>query len=119
MRLDLGKLMFHIIGIHGPDLILGWGSENLNNLDQLIDATLTREDGLPEHELGHNTAGGPDVDGSSVVGSSEDEFRRAIIARANVRDIRLARHENLCANIEQGRRRNEECRAEEMRNERI
>jgi len=54
VRFDLGELMLHIIRIHGLDLLPRRCSQNLDNLHQLVDATLTREQWLTQHQLCHN-----------------------------------------------------------------
>lgn len=61
MRLDLWEFVLHIVGIHGPDLVSCGGSEHLDNLDKLVDAGLSWKERLTEHELGHHTAGRPNV----------------------------------------------------------
>jgi len=38
VRLDLGKLVFHVVGVHGPDLLPGRCSQNFNNLHQLVNS---------------------------------------------------------------------------------
>ena len=61
MRLDLWELVLHVIGIHSPNLIPRWSSEDFDDLHQLVDAGFAWEEWLPEHELGHHAAGGPDI----------------------------------------------------------
>ena len=56
MGLDLGELVLHIIGIHRLDLFSGRRTENLDNLDQLIDAAFARKQWLAQHQLGHYTS---------------------------------------------------------------
>jgi hypothetical protein len=46
MRLDLGKLMLHVVGVHCADLVAGRGAENFDNLDKLVNARLAREQWL-------------------------------------------------------------------------
>jgi hypothetical protein len=53
--------MFHVVGVHGADLIASGSSQDLDNLDQLVNARLTGEQRLTEHELSHDTASGPDI----------------------------------------------------------
>jgi hypothetical protein len=43
MGLDLGELVFHVIRIHRPDLLPGRGSQDLDDLDQLVDARFAWE----------------------------------------------------------------------------
>jgi hypothetical protein len=61
MRLDLRELVFHVVGVHGADLVASGSSQDLNNLDQLVNTRLTGEQRLTKHELSHNTASGPDI----------------------------------------------------------
>lgn len=61
MRLDLRELVLHIIRVHGSDLITSGRAEDLDNFDKLIDARLSREQGLTEHELCHDTSSGPNI----------------------------------------------------------
>ena len=55
MRLNLRKLVFHVVGVHRLDLLPRRRSQNLDNFHELVDAALTREQRLAEHQLGHNT----------------------------------------------------------------
>jgi hypothetical protein len=41
MRLDLRELVFHVVGVHGADLVASGSSQDLNNLDQLVNTRLT------------------------------------------------------------------------------
>ena len=61
VRLDLGELVFHVVRIHGSDLFPSWCSQNLDDLHQLIDARLAREQRLPEHEFCHDTSSRPNI----------------------------------------------------------
>lgn len=61
MRLDLRKLVFHVIGVHGADLVSRGCAKNLDDLDELVDTRLTGEQRLSQHELSHDTAGRPDI----------------------------------------------------------
>lgn len=126
VRLDLRELVLHVVGIHGPDLIPGRCSQNLDDLDKLVDARLAGEERLAQHELGHDAASRPHVceidqsarlspeneqtkddrgyrdvlwhtDFGSVVRSSEDELRSAVIPRTDVRDVGLVLDEDLGA----------------------
>ena len=47
--LDLRKCVLHVVRIHCSNLITGWGSKNLDNLHQLIDARFSWEQWLPKH----------------------------------------------------------------------
>lgn len=61
MRLDLRKLVLHVVRVHGTDLVSCGCTENLDDFDKLVDTRLTREQRLSEHELSHDTASRPHV----------------------------------------------------------
>jgi hypothetical protein len=56
MGFDLWEFMLHIIRVHGLDLLPRRCSQNLDNLHQLVDAALAREQGLTQHQLSHDTS---------------------------------------------------------------
>jgi hypothetical protein len=56
MRLDLGELVLHVVGVHGTNLISGRRAEDFNDLHELVNTRLSREQGLTKHELCHHTA---------------------------------------------------------------
>lgn len=49
MRLDLGELVLHVVRVHGTDLLAGGGTEHFDDFNELVDARLSREQGLPKH----------------------------------------------------------------------
>ena len=57
VRLDLRELVLHVIGVHSTDLVPCRGTKNLNDLNELVDTRLTREQRLSKHELSHDTTG--------------------------------------------------------------
>ena len=57
MRLDLRKLVLHVVGVHGADLVARGRAEDLYDFDKLVDARLAGEQRLAQHELGHDAAG--------------------------------------------------------------
>ena len=61
MWLDLRELVLHVVRVHRLDLLPRWSPEHLDDLDQLVDATLSGEERLPQHQLRHNAAGGPNI----------------------------------------------------------
>lgn len=61
MRLDLRELVFHIVRVHGSNLLPSRCSEDLDDLHQLVNARLSREEGLSKHELGHYASSRPDI----------------------------------------------------------
>lgn len=56
VRFDLRELVLHIVGVHRLDLLPRWCSQNFDDLNQLIDSALAGEEGLTQHQLGHNTS---------------------------------------------------------------
>ena len=56
VRLDLRELVLHVVRVHRLDLLPRRGAEHLDNLDELVDATLAWEQRLAEHELRHDTS---------------------------------------------------------------
>jgi len=85
-----------VIGIHAMNLFPRGCSEDLDNFNQLIDSALARKNRCTEYEFGHNTTGGPHVNGCSVKISTKYEFGSTIVARANVRYILLGTNEDFC-----------------------
>ncbi len=61
VRLDLRELVLHVVRVHGSDLFPSGRPQDLDDLDELVDARLSGEERLSQHELGHNAPGGPDV----------------------------------------------------------
>ena len=56
MGFDLWEFVLHIIRVHGLDLLPRRCPQNLDDLHQLVDTTLTREQGLAQHQLSHDTS---------------------------------------------------------------
>lgn len=56
VRFDLREFMLHVIRIHRLNLIASWSTQNLDDLYQLVDATLPREQRLAKHQLCHHAA---------------------------------------------------------------
>ena len=56
VRFDLWELVLHIIRVHGFDLLPRRCPQNLDDLHQLVDAALTREQGLTQHQLSHDAS---------------------------------------------------------------
>ena len=52
MGLDLRKLELGVVGVHLVDLLACRRAEHFDDLNELIDATVAREDRLAEEELG-------------------------------------------------------------------
>jgi len=61
MRFDLWKLVFHIVGVHRPNLFTCRSAQDLDDLHKLINARLSWEKRLSQHQLRHHAASGPDI----------------------------------------------------------
>ena len=61
MGFDLGEFVLHIIGVHCTDLFPRRSAQHFYNLYKLVDPRLPREQWLPQHQLGHHTASGPNI----------------------------------------------------------
>ena len=112
MRFDLRELVFHVVGVHRLDLFSGRRAKNFDDFHQLIDTTLAGEEWLAQHQLRHHTARRPYVCSNPsraprtmsailtnvgrVVGGSEDEFRCAVVPRANIADVGFSCDKDLC-----------------------
>ena len=46
MRLDLREFVLHVVGVHGADLVARRRTQNLDNLDELVDTGFSWEKGL-------------------------------------------------------------------------
>lgn len=97
MRLDLGEFVLHVVGIHGSDLITSGSTQDLDDLYKLINARFSWKQWLSKHQFRHDTASRPDINFRCVVGSAKYEFRRTVVSRADVRNIRLVLYQNLGA----------------------
>ena len=53
---NLREAIFFIIWIHSLNLLLAWSTQDLDNFNQLVDTTFSREDWLPKHKLSDDTA---------------------------------------------------------------
>ena len=83
------KFEFSIVWVHVFNLFARGRSEDLDDLDELIDARISRENWLAQEQLGKDASRGPDVDLASVICSTKDQLRSAIISRAYIRNVRL------------------------------
>lgn len=59
-------------------------TEQFHNLVDLVNVGLAREERIATHDLGEETADGPDVDGPAVAGVTHQQLRGAIPARRYV-----------------------------------
>ena len=62
---DLWELELLVVGVHLADLFPGRRAEDLDDLDELVDAGVSGEDRLAQQQLRHHAARGPHVYGRS------------------------------------------------------
>ena len=55
--LDLRELVLHVVRVHSTNLLARRRSQDLDDLDELVNARLAREERLAKHELSHDTTG--------------------------------------------------------------
>mmetsp|Transcript_99650 Transcript_99650/g.237564 ORF Transcript_99650/g.237564 Transcript_99650/m.237564 type:complete len:219 (-) Transcript_99650:405-1061(-) len=89
VRLDLRELELGVVRVHGHQLLPRRGSQDLDDLHQLIHAALAREHGMAQDELGRDASGRPNVDDEPVVSGAKDQLRSTVVSRTNVGHIRL------------------------------
>ena len=77
--LDLGEAVFGVLGVHRQDLLSRGGTEDLDDLNKLINAALSWENRLSEHKLSNDATNGPNIDVGSVIRVSENELRRSVV----------------------------------------
>ena len=94
-RLDLREPVLGVLGIHSENLLSAGRAQDFDDFNELVNAALTREDRLAQHQLSDDTADGPDIDVGAIVRVAEDELGGAVVARANIRYIGLALNELL------------------------
>lgn len=58
---DLWELELGVIGVHFPNLLLGGGAEDFDDLHQLVNTTVAGEDGLAKQQLRKHATGTPDI----------------------------------------------------------
>ena len=54
VRLDLREFVLHVVGVHGLDLLPRGSTKNLYDLYELINSALSGEEGLAQHQFGHD-----------------------------------------------------------------
>ena len=81
----------------GKAVSLGFGdfldsgcSEDFEHLDEHVAVAVASEEDFAGDHFSHDAADGPSVDGSSVLSAVEEEFRRSVVAGADVRDGSLS-----------------------------
>jgi len=65
--LDLWEAVLRVLWVHRQNLFTAWRAQDLDDLNELVDATLSREDGLSQHQFGDDATDGPDVDVRTIV----------------------------------------------------
>jgi len=93
--LDLRELLLVLVLVHQEDLLLGRRAQHLDDLDQLVDCALAREERVAQQHLADDCAHAPDVDRHRLVGGAEDQLGRALVAAADVAHVGLARDQPL------------------------
>ena len=71
------------------DLVFGRCSQHLNDLDELVNARLTREERLADEKLSDNATDRPHINSCGIVSGAEYQFWSAIVSRADVAHIDL------------------------------
>ena len=61
VRLDLRELVLHVVGVHSPNLLPSGRTQDLDDLDQLVDTRFTGEERLSQHQLCHDATRRPYV----------------------------------------------------------
>jgi hypothetical protein len=61
VRLDLRELVFHVVRVHGTDLIACGCAEHFDDFHELVDTGLAREKWLTEHQLSHDATSRPHI----------------------------------------------------------
>lgn len=70
-------LVVRVLGDTRPCLLVG-SAKHTEDAEQLIDLAVTREDGAVVEHFDEDAAHGPNVDGASILSSSEKNLRCAI-----------------------------------------
>lgn len=79
-RLDLRESVLFVFWVHSKNLVSLRSSEDLDNLDELVNSTFSWEYRLSKHEFSDDTSDSPDVDLCCILRVAEDQFRRSIIS---------------------------------------
>lgn len=93
--LNTGKDEFAVLRVHLLNLFQSGGAQNLDDLHQLINAGVAREEWTAQQEFTDDTASRPHVNADSVLGGTKDQFWCSVVAGTDVGDVGFARHENL------------------------
>ena len=66
-RLDLWETVLCVLWIHCKNLFTAGRAQNFYDFDELVNATLSRENRLSKHELGDDATYRPDIYVRSIV----------------------------------------------------
>lgn len=93
--LDICELHLGIVSIHRFNLVSRGSAQHSEDLDELLDAVLSREQRTAHDEFSSHTAQGPGIDLGGVICGSENEFGGTVVPGTNVGHIGFARNELL------------------------
>ena len=81
---NLWESIFFVVWVHCLNLFFRWCTEDFDDLNKLIDTTLTREDGLTKHKFSNDTANRPNIYRGSVIWVTKNKFWGPVVSRADV-----------------------------------
>jgi len=61
MGLDLGEFVLHVVRVHRTNLVACGSAEYFDDLHELVNTRLAREERLAKHELSHDAASRPHI----------------------------------------------------------
>lgn len=90
MCFDLREFKFCIIRIHAFNLFSSRSSQNLDDLNKLINSTFTRKQRLSKQQFNQNTTNRPDITSCSIFSCSKNKLRCSVISWTYIRYIWFA-----------------------------
>mmetsp|Transcript_32822 Transcript_32822/g.88100 ORF Transcript_32822/g.88100 Transcript_32822/m.88100 type:complete len:263 (+) Transcript_32822:495-1283(+) len=96
MSLDRRELELAVVWVHRQKIFSRRCAEHLDNLYQLVCRAVARKDNPPKEKFRCHACCGPDVYDSGVVRRPQDQLRRTVKPRTDVRRVRLALDQPLC-----------------------
>jgi hypothetical protein len=84
MRADLGKLELGVVRIHSSNLLAGWCSQHLDDLNQLVNSTLPWEEWLAEKHLRRHTPRAPNINRGGIFCSTKYQLRGTVVPRTDI-----------------------------------
>lgn len=75
----------------GP-LLLSWGAQQPENMEQLLELGIPGEQRLPSNHFGEDASDGPDVDGGGVVSGTKQNLRSPVPERDDLMSVALERN---------------------------